>query len=146
MPSGNYLPDFKVIDLLSFNPWEWFEVKGTHPTVGEIQLLKELCAETGTWGTFLGGIPDPVDDVEPAVVQRHRGCPSCRCETRSYGSFFRLSYMTPVCPKCVDHDPTTHHVNPDLRQFVGPFEPMDLRRAFSAARSARFEHGHSGAS
>lgn len=122
LPSGRYLSDFFVTGSL-YDP-EFFEVKGVKPSPSEIQVAKELALETKKWVTFLGDIPrNP-----------------CR-SIHGMGGF--QVPVAPLCPCCrVD---SGRHLN--QVPAIGTGEATGrVWQALTAARSARFEHGHSGAS
>lgn len=126
LPSGNYLPDFRVEDW--FSDSEWLEVKGRSPDSKEIALLGELCASTKMWGSFLGEIPNALSVIP--------------CEARGMvvGSYIPIPFIPPI------RDNGTYSQNPGMLQYVPYVDPTRMREALIAARSARFEHGWSGAS
>lgn len=100
LPGGLYLPDFR----LSFDDWPdlWLEVKGVFPTVRELDLMKDLVAETGLQGVIMfGDLPRDNNTINSVLV-----------------------------------GPT-----PDQLDLIH----APLPDAYAAGRSARFEHGQSGA-
>lgn len=122
LPSGNYLPDFRVEEWYSSSP-EWFEVKGRKPTQKEWVLLSELCRNTQMWGSFLGDIPD-----------------FALADSTPLGARMPFGYHPPWNSR---GQATTNRTG---MQVVPGVDMSALRAALAAARSARFEHGHSGAS
>lgn len=119
LPSGRYLPDFFV-----HTPWMEFgarvEIKPTQPTPLELKLLKEASEETlngylWKFGVFLIGTPGV-----HRSIQLEPGKPA----VESDGG---LPLVLEMCRK------------------GGLVRLDELQRAVEAARSARFEHGESGA-
>ena len=98
--TGLYLPDFLVLNTGAIDlpcPF-WAEVKGTAPSIAEINSLRELCCETNLPGTFLLG-----SNVNPPA-------PWMRCGAGRDA--------TPVLKLLANHKP----VIPELAQFIdAPF-------------------------
>jgi hypothetical protein len=159
---GYYLPDFKLPTLNA-----WFEVKGTNPTTIETRKLNRLGQITGmstymAWGDIPrnpnstghegDGYPShKVRDIEiygdydyawcicpwcgkPGIEFDARSARVCgweahsTSETEAWAKVRHLKYVTRIDDKCYNGN----HAR--------------LLEAYAAARSARFEHGHSGAS
>lgn len=118
LPSGPYLPDF-LLGSPGGNRI-WWEVKGLTPTDHERQLCWELvCASHQNAYLAHGAIPR--DHFEPS----------------------RIEYPSGVMMRWYIHAGIVGVVGPRADQ-VGVDHP-DLLSAYAAARSARFEHGESGA-
>lgn len=152
-----YLPDFRLRPGRS-SKWYWAEVKGQlDDNQDYLRCLDALASVTGSCegpdAVILGPIPSPEGDVVPTVLHFHKGCllaqpwlTSSGCRTSSVLDNMRADS---VCgnPHCVAEDNETYS-NFWRTQPVWNFpkEPsVRLRYAFAAARSARFEHGQSGA-
>jgi len=56
LPSGNYLPDFLLVDVAG-HTGVWTEIKATTPTERELELCRELCEGTGREVVILWGQP-----------------------------------------------------------------------------------------
>jgi len=156
-----YLPDFYLPELAL-----WVEVKGKPLTDDELWLVCNSTVTHSGWGLpdgggkilLLGGIPDVRDDVRVwhPLFQFHKG--------DIYRSHFEFtadkrieelfSFEWLILP-WFDGDGDVNRVHgslsvgnpsPMLHEawVFGPIPPL-VRDAYAAARSARFEHGHSGA-
>lgn len=139
LPSGRYLPDFRV-DFSSYSLM-WVEVKGVAPSESEWLALKELCASTNQWGLMLGPIPR-IAIAETGTHRRGNAlygppCKTCTC-VDPYGSLLEI-FDVPITGSG-NRNPS--HPWPGFQYVAG----YGLQPALDAARSARFEHGHSGAS
>lgn len=55
LPSGRYLPDFKIYDSTLLSGFYWLECKGGIPTDREVQLARELSAGTRAAVMFFNG-------------------------------------------------------------------------------------------
>jgi hypothetical protein len=55
LPSGRYLPDFKVCDSKLLSGFYWLECKGGIPTDREVQLARELSGATRAAVMFFNG-------------------------------------------------------------------------------------------
>lgn len=55
LPSGRYLPDFKVYDSKLLSGFYWLECKGGIPTAREVQLARELSRATRAAVMFFNG-------------------------------------------------------------------------------------------
>lgn len=152
LPSGRYLPDFKVLYPgrdASETHHEWFECKGDLRTVSHAEWQKMIEFQQVKGLTVLDGTPDcrmylspgalchPLGEVVdndpiplPYQAQVHA------YEHERYG-------LALWCPK--ERMWSDEHQN-----FFSPTSyfgcgEMVLEHAVAAARSARFEHGESGA-
>lgn len=145
LPSGKYLPDFWLPRQELF-----YEVKGVAPTVAYRRLLEELSVGTGhRVALAVGSIPDParyapgsegesdfwIDTYEPTVdtglVERQAWTQCAKC------SFFDLRHEgIGRLAGCGCKEGTLE---------CGQLAPRTVLEAMRAARSARFEHGQSGA-
>lgn len=55
LPSGPYLPDFRLDVYGRKGPW--IEIKGAEPTDRECKLMRELCAAHSMYGFIVWGTP-----------------------------------------------------------------------------------------
>jgi hypothetical protein len=120
LPSGYYLPDFWLYPLTGYpDAWGgWVEIKGEWPmnTSRESRLLQELAEHTQTNAIMLIG---------PHILDRHNDFRKCILAHPLFPDAYQCSLE-----ECL---PT---ITMDEPKFI---------RAIHAARSARFEHGQSGA-
>lgn len=118
LPSGNYLPDFR----LRFGDHHvWWEVKGKKPNRDEMELAWELYEETGSY-VYIAHGDIPRDHHEQSRVAAF-GAVRARWFIMSEKGVRQTIGLTPV----------------DMDQS-GVDHPR-LLAAYTAARSARFEHG-----
>lgn len=127
LPSGKYLPDFFLPLRLGHwryadhqAPGYWIEIKGERPTDLDRVLLEELAVHTGHNAQMLVG---SVGDEEIISAPREGGF----SELGIAGRFHWLAAWT------------------DCRPMSADLSAAEYRRCVAAARSARFEHGQSGA-
>jgi hypothetical protein len=166
---GHYLPDFRVWNSgqVGVGTPQWVEVKGVHPTRHEIDLIEELFWVTRTGAAIVYGDIEcrQVDHADtgqyrpddpwgvPACVAHYGRTPTGWGMTRpwnAHGHYEKLSAshdpaLDPPGPKPAGLDLAcrlviTPHWQPGL-----PHINLDVPGAVRAARSARFEHGESGA-
>lgn len=140
--SGLYLPDFWLPDFQF-----WIEIKGQQPTSDEILKLSAVAAETRFKGfLFYGDIPShPIDVItDNAICCDPEGqdseyfwcqCPFCgKLGIEFHGRSDRLDcHDIDGCPRSNHGDKGYNMATPRLLA------------AYTAARSARFEHGEKGA-
>lgn len=161
---GWYLPDFWLPTLGT-----WFEVKGAWPSVDEAHAREHrLGALTGQRViTALGGIPDPAcldssghpypgetqpfDLEAPSVADFHYAW--CTCPWCGKPGIEFDARGARVCGWRAHHDDIADaeraaarqgHWRADDKCYTG--DRPAIIAAYTAARSARFEHGQSGAS
>lgn len=119
LPSGRYLPDFKVSTLLREDDDRktWIEVKGQRATTSERNKAEELALHTG----------DPVIMLEGDIPRS----PSHAVGFSLTGVIYGISAL---------------NVNPLRGNWATDLwvSGSGLEDALTAARSARFEHGQSG--
>lgn len=141
--SGLYLPDFWLPDFQY-----WTEIKGKPPTAGELAKASALAIETkNKCFLFYGDIPEfPIDVVsDSAICFFPEGeqddqffwcqCPNCGQLGVEYnGRADRLP--------CHDIDGCPRSLHGDKGYSL---DTPRLLAAYTAARSARFEHGEKGA-
>lgn len=151
LASGLYLPDFWLPD------WQcWLETKGVKPTKVELQLCEELAHMTGhpvalAWGLPVAAHPKYFKGV---CHNLQVFCNDCTDGSGGEGwwedSFLALDKNGEPCI-CSNNDWSSRDFHdPEW----GSFEAMKVIRDISSpipthcinvARSARFEHGESGA-
>lgn len=124
LPTGNYLPDFR---LRFGDHYVWWEVKGQKPNRDEMELAWELYEETGSY-VYIAHGDIPRDHREQSRVAAFGAVRARWFVTAGSGRDWAKSTigLTPV----------------DLPQ-EGVDHPL-LLAAYTAARSARFEHGERG--
>jgi hypothetical protein len=138
LPSGKYLCDFYLPDV---NGGTWFEVKGKAPTENEQLLAAELSQATGQVVLIASGdIPRDAWEQEESMYWHWTGS-------------FDWHYMWCICRHCRGFG--ARFEGRAARLGCGCYGPHDdkgynsddprLLQAYEAARSARFEHGQSGA-
>lgn len=127
LPSGPYLPDFWLPQVCRGS---WFEVKGLSPTAHERALARELAELTARSVFIAGGAPD---------------------QSQANISYFADQSYENSSPGCAIVDERdgvgdAHLIGPEIGGFEWcKCQPGSVAKAFIAAKSARFEHGQSGA-
>lgn len=154
LPSGWYLPDFKVQMPQLLPGHFWLEIKPATPDWHdengkcsiEIVLARQLCRQS--MSTLLFGTPDSFDDV----LTEHQRAIDFESDYPEFSGYAqneaRLSWkaFTPQFwgrPSVIDQQ-----AGSDVSFQSNPTEFLSLpalRVAATAARSARFEHGEYGA-
>jgi hypothetical protein len=130
LPSGRYLPDFRVTTGMVDVPSFWIEVKGPVPVTREVVVASELNLYVGPLVILVGDIPRRRGDGTAWLFRATEDDP---CEDGVW-------IMT---------DPETailHTVYPDevtRPEYLGS-GPHRYEEALTAARSARFEYGERG--
>lgn len=171
--TGFYLPDFKVtrtpgIDLPT--PF-WVEVKGTSPTISEINALRELACESGLFGFFFVGhdnnppnafirprywetkptFKDLISPYAPEVAHYDDGkewmtapfsYQQLPTQIFSPATGISRSLVQEMCP-VVRNQWRDDYDHHLYRIFRDPGE-FGYRKAAQVALSARFEHGAKG--
>jgi len=158
--SGYYLPDFYLPDI---NGGLWVEIKPVPPNDTEIDKLWALCKATGKQATFRVGEPagnflcleddhcfsDAYFYHDQCAVYKYRS----ECEEENPWDQ-DLPYLFCICPDCgrvgFEFDGRGARI---CGQQCYPHSDKEysadnwrIVEAAKAARSARFEHGHRGAS
>lgn len=152
---GWYLPDFWLPKQQL-----WVEVKGSDPTLEEIDKLAVVCLGTGADGIILSGIPHYEEDNVTALIEYRSDGKICFKRTLvnekgavqlvvpgiSLKARFALSeslnhlwivgsgFMYPLGQRG-EKIPLAPRIRRDC---------IELQRAYVSARSARFEHGEKG--
>jgi hypothetical protein len=149
LPSGKYLPDFWLPKQKMF-----FEVKGVAPTGRYTQLLDELAVGTRNRVVLaVGSIPRPdrfeigADGQSDFWMEVYDGSSSDGSGEAAWDNYQAWT----LCPKCGAFDVCFEARG--CRTYCGcstgncncGSTPVEVLEAFRAARSARFEHGESGA-
>ncbi len=132
LPAGPYLPDFWI------EPWKaWIEVKPKTPSMDELMLCASLCGETGNRVLMFAGDCWAAKHAIYQFHERRAGifnllaeCPTCR--TISAMLILADSQAMSKLGEC------SCNLVPRLAD-----RGSRLGDAYSAARSARFEHGES---
>jgi len=148
-----YLPDFYLPEIE-----KWFEVKGTKPTDHEGELARKLAISHRNdvivaWGD-IPRITDSkgMDDQSWDVVSREApGQRDLVCYNYDSGSaFWDFWYGWCICVHCgkpgIEYESRSARIckhDASDRDHTG--DHPRLLAAYTAARSARFEHGHTGA-
>ena len=121
---GRYLPDFWIsTPHFGDGAGYWLEIKGAKPDRYALNALRELCMRTGHHGVMVWG---EIGKTYPIEVH-YDGRPPTKNKSFSPEESLFWSVI-----RWVQH--------PASRRFDRVFD-----RAIVAARSARFEHGESGA-
>jgi hypothetical protein len=136
LPSGPYLPDFWLPGI-----GRWLEVKGSEPTPREVRLCEELAQASGSEVLLAIGGPEPRgqiiwfgrDDPEIGPDDRFYFLADRRDEEVFWLMAHAGHFATAVGPsrERSDHD-------------RAPVINAQLKAAYDAASSARFEHGERG--
>jgi hypothetical protein len=144
-----YLPDFYLPNLK-----RWIEVKGSIETL-DVTLLKRFAFEANTTVMLLGPIPSPVVTVPnwlslmgwPELLEypEPEGGPLTwdRCvmvDREFFNDRGRTSFEAGGAPG--KGEPLTEWITPKVTGWTRVQRLTD--RAYTAARSARFEHGERG--
>lgn len=153
LPSGRYLPDFWLPELST-----WYEVKGTEPNDIECRLMFEL-AFGMTWEDASDLLPDAYVNGGRVICAFGDIPRADKIDNGGFGSTPNSmildggcddSYQWCRCPNCgrfgIEFEARGSRVcpvEPGGRGHNGT-DPVILA-AYTAARSARFEHGQSGA-
>lgn len=125
LPDGpRYLPDFHINDQGVYVPGRhtygpWLEVKAVAPTDAEIQKLVLLCEAGTSYGLFVWG--NPGDENWMHIHKEGFVDDTSDTNGNVLGDYLLSGYLTEEKRKRICHE------------------------AANAARSARFEHGESGA-
>jgi hypothetical protein len=130
LPSGRYLPDFRVSTGMPEVPEFWIEVKGPVPTTREITVASEINLYVGPLIILVGDVPRRRGDGTAWLFRRTENDP---CED---GVWIMTDPETAVLTV----------VYPDSSGRPGYLGsgPGRYEEALTAARSARFEHGERG--
>jgi hypothetical protein len=143
---GWYLPDFWVPYEAGEPGWGfWIEIKPTPPTGIECKKLSALAKITGHRTYCLCGNPWPGEHSVFMYQHHHAGLPK-RIPEIVFGRLVEIEnsfegYCEPVLISIQYYD--KYYGFPDsVTHWLGA---GSLESAFLAARSARFEHGESGA-
>ena len=145
--SGPYLPDF----LTTFPAWDgsttkiWIEVKGTSPTVDEINKLRELCCLTGHHGYFAVGS----QSLKSLATNSYDGnvCLGAQGLTNHQVPHSVFSPLAHGFDRSVIPQETRDAFFKELDSLLfahdalGERPAIPFRRAARKALSARFEHG-----
>lgn len=124
LPSGRYLPDFKVITGMEEVPEFWIEVKGPVPDTREFTVASEINLYVGPLIILVGDIP------------RRRGAGTAWLFQRDGAGYEWV--MTDPETALLSVAYTGHRPG-----YLGS-GPSRYEQALTAARSARFEHGERG--
>lgn len=130
LPSGRYLPDFRITTGMQPVPEFWIEVKGPQPDTREITVASEINLYVGPLIILVGDIP------------RRRGGGTAWIFTRTVGDpcedgIWNMTDPEKAILRTVYPDPA------DRPDYLGS-GPYRYEEALTAARSARFEHGERG--
>lgn len=125
LPSGRYLPDFHLAQQGSYLPGRhtygpWVEIKAAKPTALEFKLMEELCEGGSSYGLILWGFPGEEE----------------------WAHFHKEGYIDDCS---LDGPGVYEHWSAYLSDTYEEPKKHLISRAVDAARSARFEHGESGA-
>lgn len=139
---GRYLPDFWLPSIKT-----WFEVKGATPTDDEHRVHREFALVTGDRHvTAFGDIPRSVDELETCTEWMTSMILNGGADNH---------YLWCVCPSCdkfgIEFDGrgarvcgrSTHGKLYGDKAYT--YDDPRILFAYEQARSARFEHGQSGA-
>jgi hypothetical protein len=130
LPSGRYLPDFRVSTHMEPVRQFWIEVKGPPPDHREIAVASEINLYVGPLIILVGDVPRKRGAGTGWVFTRTENDP---CED---GAWTMTDPETAVL--------RTVYPDEDRRpEFLGS-GPGRYEEALTAARSARFEHGERG--
>lgn len=131
LPAGPYLPDFWVEEWQS-----WLEIKPTTPTIAELNLCASLAGESGQRVLLFAGDCWP---AKHATYEFHEGrgrmfnllgeCPACR----RVSAILALEDGVSLISKLAECGCPSAPILPECGACI--FD------AYTAARSARFEHG-----
>lgn len=151
-----YLPDFLLTDCGT-----WVEVKGSAAMLDvvllqrSVELLPKMTAQRGETGPhlmLLGPIPEPIPEDsgdwgwQSWDLRSHRGEQIVDCTWHGFGAYQKnlrpwyLCNASKATPYAYD-EPADEWLKPALDEYE-----YGVPDAYRAARSARFEHGWSGAS
>lgn len=141
-----YLPDFKLRRSWTDQPL-WVEVKGTDATL-DLDLLREAVAEGGLGGALmlLGPVPEPTPPPMHAFLRNIFGVP---CMVKGLLSpdlgvtqIGRERRLDEPCPYENPVEGPAAGAGPWVRTDI--LDHPQVSEAYTAARSARFEHGETG--
>lgn len=130
LPSGRYLPDFRITTGMPEAPHFWIEVKGPAPDTREVVVASEINLYVGPLLILVGDIPRRRGDGTAWVFSKVEGNP---CEDGVWNmvepetALLRVAYPN----------------EGDRPGYLGRV-PERYEEALTAARSARFEHGERG--
>jgi hypothetical protein len=130
LPSGRYLPDFRITTGVEPVEQFWIEVKGPQPDTREITVASEINLYVGPLIILVGDIPRRRGGGTAWIFHRTEGDP---CEDGAW---------TMTEPE--DAILRTVYPDPDVRPTYLGRNPSRYEEALTAARSARFEHGERG--
>lgn len=126
LPSGRYLPDFRISTGLPDAPEFWIEVKGPVPDTREVTVASETNLYVGPLIILVGDIP------------RRRGAGTAWLFQRDGRDGYEWVMTTPEQAMLAVAYPGQHRP-----EYLGS-GPGRYEEALTAARSARFEHGERG--
>jgi hypothetical protein len=147
---GYYLPDFRVWsgDSVGLGVPQWIEVKGPAPTQREIELITAVSRMTGIGGAIVYGEIEALP-VRPNTFDLFGSDPPYERLDHWTVPAYVVDYGRTGWPFCRNYDVQGGWRESDPARMVLP--DMCAARgdlvlgAVRAARSARFEHGESGA-
>jgi hypothetical protein len=140
LPSGRYLPDFKVYDADKLHGFYWLECKGGKPKDQEVQLAKELC-ESSLGAPCVVFTSETMEFVRLYYLRGIDGdnyyLPSQACHR--YGDDFNSAFFITETLRAGDG-------NGDLERklkarFLVFWKSQKAFAAVNQALKARFEHG-----
>ena len=130
LPSGRYLPDFRISTGMDPVREFWIEIKGPAPDVREITVASEINLYVGPLLIFVGDVP------------RRRGAGTAWVFRATVGDPCEDGTWTMTDPETALL--CTVYPDPENRPVFLGRTAERYEEALTAARSARFEHGERG--
>lgn len=129
LPSGRYLPDFRITTGMAELPEFWIEVKGPAPDTREVVVASEINLYVGPLIILVGDIPRRRGDGTAWIFSLSDG----PCEDGVWNMTDPETALLWAAYPSADARP----------EFLGSGRDR-YEEALTAARSARFEHGERG--